>query len=196
MIILVGSTNPVKVNAATIAASETWPEVQVQGFAVDSGVKEQPMSDEETKQGAMNRAKKVLTRAGKFNKRIKNKMDSSQQQILGMGLEGGVLIDNNDQMWTTVWGAVIDQDEQIYFSNGARIKVPALVAQEILNGGEMGPIIADYLNQPGLKTREGLIGVVTKNFVDRTEEYAAIAKLALGLWYGRNWQVDLIKNSS
>jgi len=35
-----------------------------------------------------------------------------------------------------------------------------------------------------------MIGVVTNNFVDRTEEYSAIIKMALGLWYGRTWQKD------
>lgn len=189
MQIFVGSTNPVKVNAALIAASETWPEVSVKGFDVISGVSEQPISDQETKQGAINRARQAFIKGLEFIKTDdKNDNSNSEQTILGMGLEGGVFIDEEDQMWTTVWGAVVDQNDKVFLGNGARFKVPQLVAQEILAGGEMGPFMAEYCQTPSLKTREGLIGVVTKNFVDRTEEYAAIAKLVLGLWYGQDWQ--------
>jgi non-canonical (house-cleaning) NTP pyrophosphatase len=38
-----------------------------------------------------------------------------------------------------------------------------------------------------VRSKQGMIGVVTGGFVDRTEEYSSIAKLALGLWYGREW---------
>ncbi|MBT4358433.1 MAG: DUF84 family protein, partial [Candidatus Pacebacteria bacterium] len=38
MQIYVGSTNPVKINSVINAASETWPEVQVQGFKTASGI--------------------------------------------------------------------------------------------------------------------------------------------------------------
>ncbi len=188
MQIFVGSTNPVKLNATIIAASETWPEVVVQGFDVTSGVSEQPITDQETKQGAINRAQQALI---KGLGATPTKKSHNGQETLGMGLEGGVFIDDEDQMWTTVWGAVVDQEEQVFLGNGARFKVPSLVAQEILAGGEMGPFMADYCQVPSLKTREGLIGVVTKNFVDRTEEYATIAKLVLGLWYGQDWQKTL-----
>jgi inosine/xanthosine triphosphatase len=188
MQIFVGSTNPVKINAATIAASETWPEVMVQGFDVTSGVNEQPITDQETKQGAINRAKQALAKGLSLTTTNKS---HSQPEVLGMGLEGGVFTDEADQMWTTVWGAVVDKNKQTFLGNGARFKVPKLVAQEILAGGEMGPFMADYCQVPSLKTREGLIGIVTNNFVDRTEEYAAIAKLVLGLWYGQDWQKNL-----
>jgi len=187
MKIFVGSTNPVKTNAVTLAAVEQWPEVEVAGFEVASGVNEQPMSDAETKQGAINRAKKVLN-LGLASLTQKPIDDNS---ILGIGLEGGVFVDDEDQMWTTVWAAVIDQLGEIFLANGARFKVAKIVADDIVRGQEMGPIISNYFNGRSVKTQEGLIGIITENFVDRTEEYAAIAKMALGLWYGRNWQEKL-----
>jgi inosine/xanthosine triphosphatase len=184
----VGSTNPVKVNAVLKGAIDRWPEVQVEGFAVDSGVKEQPISDEETKKGAINRAKKAL----KLGLKLESKKVGNSKKFLGIGLEGGVWVDEENQMWTTVWAAVVDQELKPFVANGVRFKVDKIVANKILQGEEMGPIMSLLCNGRSVKTQEGLIGIVTNNFVDRTEEYAAVVKLALGLWYGRNWTDKLV----
>ncbi len=55
--VCVASTNPVKVGAVQQALAECFPDraVEVEGCSVPSGVEDQPMSDEETKRGAMNR---------------------------------------------------------------------------------------------------------------------------------------------
>jgi hypothetical protein len=53
----VASTNPVKVGAVQLALVACFPDraVEVEGRDVPSGVADQPMGDEETKRGAMNR---------------------------------------------------------------------------------------------------------------------------------------------
>ncbi len=183
MVIFIGSTNPIKINAVKQAAGNQWPQAEIKNLEVDSGVKSQPDSDAETKQGAINRARRVLQQglAG-----LKSRED--KEQYLGVGLEGGVRIDQSQQMWTTVWAAVVDQSQQAYLANGARFQVDPVVAAAIRQGREMGPIVSNLLDGRPIKKQEGYIGVVTNNFVDRTEEYSSIAKLALGLWYGRDWQ--------
>ena len=50
------------------------------------------------------------------------------------------------------------------------------------------------LGEADVRSKQGMVGVVTKNFVDRTEEYTGIIKMALGLWYGRDWKKSLGKN--
>ncbi len=178
MKIYVGSTNPVKINAVVNAASETWPKVQVKGFSVESGVPEQPMGDDETKQGAINRARAALQLADK---------DSIPEEVLGVGLEGGAFINKQGVMWSTVWVAVVDPEGNLKTANGARFKVPSVVAKRIESGEEMGLIMADLLGDDDIKKKQGMIGVITNGFVDRTEEYTGLAKLALGLWYGQDW---------
>lgn len=183
MYIFVGSTNPVKVNGTKLAASKAWPDVKVEGLAVETGVAEQPMSDDETKQGAMNRAKLAL-------KMGLEKYPDLKGEVLGVGLEGGIE-DKGDEMWNTVWGAVADREGNLSLSAGSRFLVPAEIAEKIRHGGEMGPEIAKMLGEEDLtrvKKNEGLIGTITELFVERTEEYVAVAKLALGIWYGRNWR--------
>lgn len=183
MRIFVGSANPVKINATIGAASEQWPDVVVEGLAVSTGVDEQPRSDEETKQGAINRAKAVLAEG-------LARQPEREGEVLGAGLEGGIE-DDGTEMWTTVWAAVVDQEGNLGLSAGSRFLVPEIIASKIRAGGEMGPVIAEVLNESDLnkiKQNEGVIGVITEKFVDRTEEYQAVLKLALGVWYGRNWQ--------
>jgi inosine/xanthosine triphosphatase len=188
MHIFVGSTNPVKINAVIGAASETWPDVIVEGFDVPSGIADQPIGDEVTKQGAMNRAKAVL-----YDGLAKHEVDNfkfSSDEVVGVGLEGGVFDDQNGQMWSTVWAVVVDKNDLMEFSNGARFMVPDVVAKSIRSGEEMGPIISKIVGEADVRKKQGMIGITTKGFVDRTEEYQGIAKLALGLWYGRDWLKD------
>ena len=173
MKIIVGSTNPVKINAVIQAASETWPEVVVTGVDVPSGVDAQPRSDRETMTGAINRAKAAL--------------ESNMDHDLAVGLEGGVFTNDLGELWSTVWAAVIDQKGQIFTANGARCRIPEPLSSMIKNGQEMGPAVAEVSGIGNVRQKEGMIGVITNGFVDRTEEYGAIAKFALGLWFGQDW---------
>jgi non-canonical (house-cleaning) NTP pyrophosphatase len=121
--------------------------------------------------------------------------------VLGLGLEGGI-IDNfwgasadlknsPPEMWSTVWVVVIDQEGREFASNGARFHVPEKVAERIRRGEEMGTAAAILSGIENVKHKGGLIGVLTDNFTDRTEEYTAIVKMTVGLWYGRHWQKNV-----
>jgi inosine/xanthosine triphosphatase len=186
MKIFVASKNPVKINAVTIAASENYPDVEVIGMEVASGVAAQPMTDRETLTGSINRAKalKELVLAKKYC--------SANEEVLFVGAEGGVyhpsFAGKKKELWSTVWISVLDQDGQIYSASGARFQLPQVLADGILAGKELGSVMGALFDDPDLKQKSGAIGILTKNFIDRTEEYVAIAKLAIGLWYGRNWQ--------
>lgn len=179
--IFVGSANPVKINAIVAAASETWPSVQVIGHDVASGVASQPIGDTETREGARNRAKAALEVG-----LSQNGSQASSELSLGVGLEGGV-VQLEDGLYSTVWVSVVDSQGNLYESNGARFKVPEPIATLILDGGEMGPVVEKIVGVSDVRQKQGMIGVITSGFVDRTEEYSGIAKMALGLWYGRDW---------
>jgi len=184
MNILVGSTNPVKINSVINAGSETWPELEVIGISVPSGVGEQPFSDEETRLGATNRARAVL-KAG-----LKKTSSKAKKTTLGIGVEGGVFEKTRGELWSTVWAVIIDEKGNIYESNGARFKVPEPINSRLLAGEEMGLIVGSLFADPNLKQKQGAIGAITKGFIDRTEEYTYIVKLALGLYYGRDWDKE------
>lgn len=189
MIIFVGSTNPVKVNAVTQAASEHWPEVRVVSVDVPSGISAQPMSDEETKTGATNRARAAFDDGmATLSAEEQTQYEAGSLEVLGVGLEGGVEQWEDESLWSTVWVCAYHPDDGNFFSNGARFQVPEVIASKILKGEEMGNAAKQFANGTEVKRTKGVIGIITKDFIDRTEEYSSIAKLALGLWYGRNWQ--------
>ncbi len=212
MHLFVGSKNPVKLNAVITAASETWPDVIVEGHDVPSGVGVQPRSDVETRTGARNRALAALDEG--IQNLERHKQNFKHSEVLGVGLEGGVFemlpqenqetekADKNSaqlslkttrepELWSTVWVAVVDADGNFYESSGARFKVPSVIAERIRKGEEMGPVVNAVIGQGDVRHSIGMIGVITARFIDRTEEYSGIAKMALGLWYGREWNKHL-----
>ena len=77
--VMVGTKNQGKIDALT-STLKRWrygEDAEVRGVKVQSGVREQPYGIEETKDGAMNRAKRAF--------------DSCENAIFGVGLESGVL---------------------------------------------------------------------------------------------------------
>lgn len=187
MLIFVGSQNPVKINSVVNAGSETWPELKVIGIDVPSDINEQPMSDDETRTGAENRARAVLQKGLK----TLNKEEIENNEIIGVGLEGGVFEKTKGELWSTVWSTVINQKGNLFESNGARFKVPKIVSRRILAGEEMGLIMDTYLSDINIKQKQGMIGVISKGFIDRTEGYTIIVKLALGLYFGQGWDKEI-----
>ncbi len=187
MNIFVGSTNPVKLNATKQAAINTWPEVVIKGFEVESGISQQPFTDEETRLGSDNRARKALEIGLK-------ELDShfrGNDEVLGVGLEGGVFEHQSGKLWNTVWVSIADNSGKIVSANGERFELPDSLTAFIRKGKEMGPAMDELIGSTNIKQKEGMIGVITQKFIDRTEMYAGLTKLALGLWYGRNWEKEL-----
>ena len=175
MIIAVGSANPVKVEAAKIAAQDLG-DSKVQGFEVESGVSHQPRSDGETRAGAAARAHAAL--------------NASVDAEIGIGFEGGVH-EEMGAMYNVVWCSVVDRNGEHFETSGARFLLPKIIADGIRVGKEMGPLLDELLKDTNTKQKQGMVGTVTKGYITRTEEYASLARLAIGLWFGRSWQEQL-----
>lgn len=181
----IGTTNKAKLEAVKLATQEQWPDAVIIGYDVGSGVASQPMSDEETLQGAQNRAAQAMAQG----RAEYPELDSAE--YLAVGLEGGVTTFRGE-LWSTVWVAVLDAQGKSFAANGARMKLAPQIAQPILNGEEMGPVMERLIAVENIRQKQGMIGVVTKGFVTRAQEYGNIAKLALGLWYGQEWVRDIV----
>lgn len=188
MQIAVGSTNQVKINAVIEATKLTWPNAIITGFETESGVSEQPGTDLETKLGSINRAIQALNFLQQTHG---GTLFGKEELCLGVGLEGGV-DETEEGLANVVWCSVVDAYENVYSSSGARFVLPDIIAKKIRAGGEMGPIMDKLLGDKDTKKKQGMLGVVTKGFYNRTEEYASIARLTIGLWYGRNWADQLL----
>lgn len=181
--LFVGSSNPVKLEAVHLATKNHWPNLEVCGFAVDTSVSEQPLSDKETRLGSRHRAKEAL--------RIGLVDENNQSSIcLGIGMEGGVYR-RARKWWNVVWVCVTDSLESsasIFESSGAHFELPDEVGYYLSKGIEMGEIFSQLTGGEDIRHSIGAVGVLTRRFLIRSEEYASIAKVAIGLWYGRGWQ--------
>ena len=153
MKIAIGSTNPTKVEAARRAAAKVWPEGEVVAVAIPSGVGEQPMSDDETIRGAVNRARAALAA-----------VDDAQ---IGMGVEGGVQ-DTPHGLFVGGWAAVVDRNGCLGIGAGGRVLLPESIATRIRRGEELGPVMDDFSGRRNVKHEEGAIGIFTAGLIERT----------------------------
>lgn len=162
MKIIIGSKNPTKIQAV----AEVFPEAMVVPLDVKSGVSAQPFSDEETKRGAINRAKRCM---------------ESTPGSVGFGLEGGVMYIEN-QLYLCNWGALVTPDGQIFTGSGARIVLPWEVETGLKDGTELGDLMDAYARKQEVRKNEGAIGIFTNNLISRKEMFAHVVKLLRGQW--------------
>jgi len=156
----VGSFNPAKVEAVrTIFDKE-----DVVTMKVDSGVSDQPFSDEETIDGAINRAKNCL-----------NGSDAE----LAIGLEGGV-VDTKYGMFVCNWGALVTRKNEVFIAGGARVLLPDGIAKRLRTGEELGPVMDDFTQSSNIRKKEGAIGIFTNNRVTRAEMFQHIVHMLAG----------------
>ena len=163
MKIAVGSTNPVKIEAVRSVVHRIWPDTQVEGVSVPSGISEMPMSEVEMIAGAQNRAM------------------AAREQLtadLGIGLEGG--LHEEAFGWTLQgWVAVVDKDGRSSIGGGTRLPLPQHIVQRVLAGQELGPVMDDLLGQENVKQKGGAIGALTAGLILRQDAFTHSVAYAL-----------------
>ncbi|WP_409302244.1 DUF84 family protein [Peribacillus sp. SCS-155] len=159
--IAIGSTNPAKVQAVTESYGK---DAEIITLDVESGVSSQPFSDEETIEGALNRAKICL-------------MQSDAE--IGLGLEGGV-VQTQFGLFLCNWGALVARDGTSFIAGGARIRLPDEIAEKLSQGTELGPIMDEYTNKRNIRQKEGAIGIFTNQQVTRSEMFKHIMQMLIG----------------
>jgi inosine/xanthosine triphosphatase len=160
--IIIGSKNPTKI----LAVKDIFPGADVTSLDAASGVSPQPFSDEETKQGAVNRATRCM---------------KSAPDTIGIGLEGGVMYVGH-QLYLCNWGALVTPDEHIFTASGARIVLPAEIEAGLKDGKELGDMMDGYARKQEVRKKEGAIGIFTNNLVSRKDMFSHVVKLLRGQW--------------
>uniref|UniRef100_A0A7S0U0M5 inosine/xanthosine triphosphatase n=1 Tax=Hemiselmis andersenii TaxID=464988 RepID=A0A7S0U0M5_HEMAN len=165
----VASTNPVKVNAAKASLSQCFPskETTVVGQKVPSGVPAQPMSDAETRQGALNRAKGAIhTHPG---------------HDLYFGIEGGIEEDSNKIMHCFAWIVVLRAGDKPIesASRTSTFALPEAIMKLIRGGMELGDADDEVFKRRNSKQGDGTVGHLTNGLVDRTGYYVQAGIMAL-----------------
>ncbi|MCR6107637.1 DUF84 family protein [Salipaludibacillus agaradhaerens] len=160
-ILKVGTLNEAKLMSVRDVFGETC---EVYGYEVPSGVSAQPLTDEETKQGAVNRAMYLIDK---------------ESADIALGLEGGVMV-INDHYFLCNWGALATNFGHIFVAGGARIPLPDEVAASIKEGMELGDIMERYASKLNVRKNEGAVGILTNLQVTRSEMFSHINRLLKG----------------
>ncbi|MFS0689163.1 DUF84 family protein [Sporosarcina sp. 179-K 8C2 HS] len=168
---IIGSTNQAKVKAARTVIENHFPGSKVSEVKVPSGVKDQPVGDEETRAGALNRATNAT-----------NELVGA----IGIGLEGGVKV-LEDEMFVCNWGALVLPSGKSFTAGGAQIPLPDEIASELLKGRELGIVVDEYFKASGIRHSEGAIGMFTAHAVTRDKLFEHVMQLLIGqLKYYKN----------
>lgn len=166
--IIVASRNPVKVEAARIGFAQMFPDrtFTLTGVSVPSGVPDQPMTRDETLQGALNRAEHAAS--------------EHPDADYTVGIEGGIEPDPTGRLTVFAW-VVVRQ-----LATGRRgqaqtgvFYLPDEVARLVREGYELGTADDIVFQRDNSKQNTGSIGILTDDAITRTTYYVPAVVMAL-----------------
>ena len=166
MKIVVTSRNPVKIEAVRQAFLSQFPELEMQliPVGVESGVPDQPMSDQETRQGARNRVSSA---------RMK-----SPDADYWVGLEGGLdLFDGH--LMAFAWMVIAGSENRVSETRSATLPLPPEVQTLVLSGLELGEANDRVFSTLNSKQGGGAYGLLTNGLLTRESIYTQTLILAL-----------------
>lgn len=163
--IAVASKNPAKVKSVNDVCTELGILAEITAAETDSGVSAQPFSLSETRLGAVNRATAAL----------------GSGADLAVGLEGGVF-ELEGALYLCNWGALATAEGGVYTAAGAQIPLPDSIAEKLLAGYELGPVMDNFADETGVRNHKGAIGILTADGVNRGEMFGHVVKLLIGQW--------------
>lgn len=164
MLVCVGSTNPVKLEAVREAVKEIGKGWEVRAVKADSNVSEQPWCNE-TLAGARNRALGALSQEG---------------CDIGVGIEGGVCWERGRVIAYAVIYAMSREREN--FSYSPAFTLSNELAKLVVRGKELGEATDMVYGKTNTKHGEGAVGMLT-GIVDRKRLYKDAVILALYPFY-------------
>ncbi|EKL5294792.1 inosine/xanthosine triphosphatase [Vibrio parahaemolyticus] len=159
--VVIASLNPAKINAVKSAFQSAFPQQAFEfvGISVPSEVADQPMTNEETHRGALNRVKNA-----------KVEMPTADFYVgLEAGIEGNV---------TFAW-MVIESDTHRGESRSASLMLPPEVLAQLTDANELGDVMDKVFGTENIKQKGGAISLLTQNQLTRSSVYHQALILAL-----------------
>ncbi|HCG6386513.1 TPA: inosine/xanthosine triphosphatase [Vibrio parahaemolyticus] len=159
--VVIASLNPAKINAVKSAFQSAFPQQAFEfvSISVPSEVADQPMTNEETHRGAVNRVKNA-----------KVEMPTADFYVgLEAGIEGNV---------TFAW-MVIESDTHRGESRSASLMLPPEVLAQLADANELGDVMDKVFGTENIKQKGGAISLLTQNQLTRSSVYHQALILAL-----------------
>ena len=152
-IVVVASKNPVKVGAARDAFHAMFPneEFDIRGRSIDSDVSDQPMSDDETYQGAV--------------ERVERAKEQHPEADFWIGMESGIT-EVNGGMEVFGW-TVVRTTDQAGQSRTVSLTIPPRMAELIRGGMDMASADDEVFNREDSGRGTGTMGLLTGEVLGR-----------------------------
>jgi inosine/xanthosine triphosphatase len=166
MRVVVASHNPAKLRAVDDAFARQYPgeNIVLIPCSVESGVRDQPKSDEETRRGAKTR--------------VANAQAAEPDANFWVGLEGGIeTIDG--QLMAFAWMAVLGQDGNIGEARTVTLPLPPAVKELVDSGLELGDANDRVFSTVNSKHKGGAFGLLTNGLYTREGVYTEALVIAL-----------------
>ncbi len=161
--VIVTSRNPVKIEAVRSGFEQAFDDqLEYEGIAVESGVPDQPMSDEETRAGAVNRIKRAMLQA--------------PDAAFYVGIEGGVEPTTNG-LTAFAW-VVVSDGKKWGESRSTTFVLPPRVAELVYQGFELGEADDIVFGRSNSKQQNGAVGLLTNDALTRARLYHQAVLLA------------------
>lgn len=162
--VLVGSRNPVKLQAVLTAMAPLFPEhvLQCEGTDAPSGVPKQPMSAAETRQGALNRVHYCRQQGG---------------ADFYVAMEAGVDVEPDGPV-NFAYVVVADAQRQSV-ARSASLALPDSVYQRLSAGEELGTVMDAQFGTRNIKQQGGAVGLLTNGHSNREAVYRHALQLAM-----------------
>jgi inosine/xanthosine triphosphatase len=163
--VIIASENPVKIQCVRQAFDKAFPgqHHDFQGVAVSSGVADQPMTNDETFAGAVNRAT--------------NAKNLSPEADYWVGIEGGVQ-KSDSAMEAFAWVVILSTSQQGK-AQTATFQLPPPIVKLVDEGMELGHADDLIFKRDNSKRKNGAVGILTNDLIDRAGYYEPAVILAL-----------------
>ena len=159
--VIVASLNPAKINAVKSAFEASFPNETFDfvGLNVASGVADQPMTNDETHTGALNR--------------VANAKSANNDADFYVGLEAGI-----EGNVTFAW-MVIESADKRGESRSASLMLPPVVIDKLKHANELGDVMDEVFGTENIKQKGGAISLLTHDLLTRSSVYHQALILAL-----------------
>jgi inosine/xanthosine triphosphatase len=185
-IVIVASTNPVKIDATRLGFEAMFAGgmYHFQGVDVASGVSRQPMTDAETLTGARTRAENARTARpdADFWAGIEGGVEDRRMKDVPMGTvgtppsEGRRMMDEG--MHAFAWVVILGKELSGEARTGT-FQLPPEITRLVRQGVELGHADDIVFQRSNSKQKDGAIGILTDGLIDRTAYYEHAVMLAL-----------------
>lgn len=162
--------NPIKIQAAKNGFEKMFPTLEFEfvGVSVLSNVADQPFSNDETILGAKNRAD--------------NASNEIKDADFYIGIEGGIEQINNEMeafAWVVVKSVGKYGKAKYGKARTGTFFLPREVVELIKSGKELGEADDIVFKRKNSKQKNGAVGILTGDIIDRTRYYTEAVILAL-----------------